>query len=122
MLESTLCDAVESLITKYQMSEYQQKKCREFFSVQRVNDFIYPGNLKSRIAVDIKVAYHMLESLKKQGFLSNLYEVYCFDCNRSKGIFLDSLVSFDPDMYCDFCQKKLTLEDNVIVLYKVVHL
>lgn len=122
MLESTLCNAVENLIIKYQMSEYQQKKCREFFNAQKVNDFIYAGHLKSKISVDIKVAYQMLEYLKEEGFLSNLYEVYCFDCNKSKGIFLDSIVSFNPDMYCDFCQKKLTVEDNIIVLYKVIHL
>lgn len=104
------------------MSEYQQKKCREFFCAQKVNDFIYAGHLKSKISVDIKVAYQMLEELKKEGFLSNLYEIYCFDCNKSKGIFLDSVASFNPDLYCDFCQKKLTVEENIIVLYKVIRL
>ena len=64
------------------------------------------------------VAY--MEELKKQGFLENLYEVYCFDCNKSKGIFLESLEEFNPDWYCDFCGKKLSLEENIIVLYKVV--
>lgn len=64
----------------------------------------------------------MLEELKNGGFLTNLYEVYCFDCNKSKGVFLDSLASFNPDMYCDFCQKKLTVEDNIIVLYKVIRI
>lgn len=62
----------------------------------------------------------MLEDLKEQGFLSNIYEVYCFDCNKSKGIFLDSITSFSPDMCCDFCGKELTLEENIIVLYKVI--
>lgn len=76
--------------------------------------------MKSKIAVDIKVAYEMLEKLKGQGYLRNLYELYCFDCNKSKGIFFDSLEMFDPDKYCDFCGKHLTLEDNIIVLYKVV--
>lgn len=104
------------------MSEYQQKKLREFFSVQKINDFIYAGHLKSKICVDIKIAYQILEELKVEGFLSNLYEVYCFDCNKSKGIFLDSVTSFNPDMYCDFCNKKLTVEDNIIVLYKVIRL
>ncbi|MDN0062404.1 response regulator [Mediterraneibacter glycyrrhizinilyticus] len=85
-----------------------------------MGDYVYPGHLKSKIAVDIKVSYKMLEELKKQGFLENLYEVYCFDCNKSKGIFLESLEEFNPDWYCDFCGKKLSLEENIIVLYKVV--
>lgn len=109
-------------MNKYQLSEYQQKKCREFFSAQKINDYIYAGHLKSKICVDIKIAYQILEELKNEGFLSNLYEIYCFDCNKSKGIFLDSIASINPDMYCDFCDKNLTVEDNIIVLYKVIRL
>lgn len=105
---------------QYQLTPYQQKKCREFFSCQKVNDFVYAGNLKSKLAIDIKVAYKMLEDLKKQGYLVNLYEIYCFDCNKSKGVFLESLEAFDPDLCCDFCNGSLTMDDNIIVLYKVV--
>ena len=73
------------------------------------------------MAVDIRTAYVMLEELKKQGFLKNLYEVYCFDCKKSKGIFLESLEEFKPDWYCDFCDEPLSIEKNIIVLYKVVN-
>ena len=85
-----------------------------------MGDYVYPGHLKSKMAVDIKASYEILEELKTQGFLSNLYEVYCFDCNKSKGVFLESLEEFNPDWYCDFCDRKLTLADNIIVLYKVI--
>lgn len=102
------------------MTSYQQKKCDEFFEFIKEGDYIYPGHLKSKLFIDIKDAYEILESLKQQGFLRNLYEVYCFDCNKSKGIFLDSLEQFNPDWYCDFCGKHLSLEENIIVLYKVV--
>lgn len=105
---------------QYQLTQYQQRKCRDFFSAQKLNDYIYAGHLKSKISVDIKTAYRMLEELKEQGFLSNIYEVYCFDCNKSKGIFLDSITAFNPDMCCDFCGKELNVEDNLIVLYKVI--
>ena len=120
MLQSTLCSALNCILHNFQLSEYQQKQCREFFSMQKINDYIYAGHLKSKICVDIKIAYQILEELKKKGFLSNLYEIYCFDCNKSKGIFLDSVMSFNPDMYCDFCDKNLTVEDDVVVLYKVI--
>lgn len=102
------------------MTPYQQKKSEEYFSILRPGDYVYPGHLKSKLVIDIKEAYYILEELKKQGYLRNLYEIYCFDCNKSKGIFLDSLEQFDPDLYCDFCGKKLSIEENIIVLYKVV--
>ena len=85
-----------------------------------MGDFIYPGHLKSKMVVDIKVAYQLLEKLKKQGFLIILYVVYCFDCNKSKGIFLESLEEFNPDWHCDFCEKQMSIDENIIVLYKVV--
>lgn len=107
---------------QHQLTPYQQKKCDEFFAVLKEGDYIYPGHLKSKIVIDIKSAYNILEELKEQGFLKNLYEVYCFDCNKSKGIFLDSLEQFNPDLYCDFCGKSLSLDENIIVLYKVVRL
>lgn len=85
-------------------------------------DYIYPGHLKSKLNVDIHVAYEILEELKKLGFVQNLFEVYCFDCNKSKGIFLDSLEHFNPDWHCDFCDQPLSIENNIIVLYKVISL
>jgi len=88
----------------------------------KAGDYIYPGHLKSKLSIGIKDAYEMLENLKRQGFLKNLYEVYCFECNKSKGIFLDSLEQFDSDWYCDFCNKHLSIEENIIVLYKVVRI
>ncbi len=120
MSKNTLCDAIKTLELQHQLTTYQQKKCDEFFSILKVGDYVYPGHLKSKMAVDIKVAYQMLEGLKKQGFLINLYEVYCFDCNKSKGIFLESLEDFNPDWHCDFCDKQLSIDENIIVLYKVV--
>ncbi|MCI5950886.1 MAG: hypothetical protein MRZ63_01055 [Anaerostipes sp.] len=122
MSKNTLCDAIKILELQHQLTPYQEKKCEEFFSALKIGDYVYPGHLKSKLAVDIKVAYEMLEELKKQGLLKNLYEVYCFDCNRSKGIFLESLEEFNPDMYCDFCGKHMSIEENIIVLYKVVNI
>lgn len=105
---------------QHQLTPYQQKKCDAFFYVLKVNDYIYPGHFKSKLNISMKFAYEILEELKRQGFLENLYEVYCFECNRSKGIFLESLEQFDLDWHCDFCDKPLTLAENIIVLYKVV--
>lgn len=88
----------------------------------RLGDFIYAGQLKSRLVISIEEAYQILEDLKNEGFLTNLYEIYCHDCSRSTGKFLDSLEEFNSESYCDFCGKLFTLEENVIVLYKVVRI
>jgi hypothetical protein len=107
------------------LTPYQQKKIDKFFSVQKVGDKIYAGYLKSIIFVDIKVAYNILEELKNQKFLRNVYEVYCTNCSKSKGIFLNSINEFTEDMYCEFCNKQLCNNepmsplDNLIVLYEV---
>lgn len=69
MLQSTLCSALDCILHNFQLSEYQQKQCREFFSMQKINDYIYAGHLKSKICVDIKIAYQILEELKGKGFL-----------------------------------------------------
>jgi hypothetical protein len=103
------------------MTSYQQNKCDEFFGFIKVGDYIYPGHLKSKLGIDIRAAYDILENLKKQGFLKNLYEIYCFDCDKSKCKYLESLGQFTPDLYCDFCGKHLSIEENIVVLYKVIN-
>lgn len=63
-----------------------------------------------------------MDDLKNRGFVKKIYEVYCMDCNRSKGVFLESLTDFDEKYTCDFCNKPLTVSDDIIVLYKVLHI
>lgn len=105
----------------YRLTLYQSKKADEFFSVVKPGDFIYPGHLKSKLCIDIKTAYLFMEDLKKLEFVKNLYEVYCMDCGRSKGIFLEALSDFDDNLTCDFCDKPLSVTEDIIVLYKVLH-
>ena len=111
----TLLSVIENLKIAYRLTPYQEKKCDEFFSYFR------PGYLKSKICIDIKTAYLFMEDLKKAGFVKNIYEVYCMECNKSKGIFLESLTDFDDNFACDFCNKSLSVSDDIIVLYKVLH-
>lgn len=117
----TLLDAVENLKISYNLTAYQSKKCDEFFVVIQPGDFIYPGHLKSKLLVDIKTAYFFMEDLKKEGFVTNIYEVYCKQCHKSKGIFLDTLTDFNEDYTCDFCNNSLSVLEDIIVLYKVIH-
>ena len=122
MSEITLLDVIGNLKSAYRLTPYQSKKCDEFFSVVQPGDFIYPGYLKSKLCIDIKTAYLFMEDLKKLGFARNLYEVYCMECGKSKGIFLESLSDFNDDFTCDFCNKELSVSEDIIVLYKVLHI
>ena len=122
MSKNTLYNVIKNLILQYQLMPYQQRKINEFFSVIKEGDYIYAGHFKSKLAISIDQAYCMLEELKREGFLANFYEVYCHDCGKSSGRFFDSLEEFDNDLYCDFCEKHFSLEENVIVLYKVIHI
>ena len=122
MSEITLLDVIGNLKSAYRLTPYQSKKCDEFFSVVQPGDFIYPGHLKSKLCIDIKTAYLFMEDLKKLGFARNLYEVYCMECGKSKGIFLESLSDFNDDFTCDFCNKELSVSEDIIVLYKVLHI
>lgn len=63
-----------------------------------------------------------MEDLKKVGLVKNIYEVYCMECGKSKGIFLDALTDFDVNFTCDFCSKPLSVSEDLIVLYKVLHI
>ena len=76
--------------------------------------------IKSRLNISIDSAYIILDELKEQGYLVHWYEIYCHECNRSTGVFLDTPRKFNPDQCCDFCGRQMTLEKNLIILYKVV--
>lgn len=120
MSEITLINAVKNLKAVYHLTEYQNKKLESYFSAVLIGDYIYPGVLKSKTGIDIKIIYEIMEELKKQNFVNNIYEIYCSNCYRSKGRFLESLREFKEDFYCDFCDEKLNIAEDIIVLYKVV--
>ena len=82
-----------------------------------IGDLIYPREL---FAGDIITAYKILEELKAEGFLSTVYEVYCYNCNKPKGLILNSISEFNDDLHCDFCKRALNIADDLIVLYIVV--
>ena len=118
----SLFNALENLETEYRLTPCQRKRCSEFFSTVNPGDIIYPGALKKKLSLGLIKIYFLLEYLKKQGFLQCMYEVYCMGCGHSKGIFLDSLADFNDGNTCDLCGKSLSVTEDLIVLYKVLHL
>lgn len=119
MLESTLLTVTESLRNRYKLTSYQEKKLVEFIRYWKINDYIYPGVLKSKLNISIKDAYEILENIKSMDILENVYEVYCKKCSKSKGVYLKSLNSLPEDISCDFCNHEFNVLNDTIVLYKV---
>lgn len=119
MLENTLSTVIENLRNKHNLTDYQVKKLEGFMKYWKVNDYIYPGLLKSKLNISIKDAYQILEYIKSLGILENAYEVYCRQCSKSKGIYLKSLTSMPEDLSCDFCNKEFNPLEDTVVLYKV---
>jgi Fe2+ or Zn2+ uptake regulation protein len=115
-----ICRAAKSIGKRFHLTSHQQHKCINFFAHISKEDRIYPGYLQSRLEIDIQTAYKFLECLKGQGYLKNLYEVYCFECNKNNGKYLESLEQFSPNLCCNFCGKHLSLDSNILVLYKVI--
>ena len=122
MSEITLCNAIKNIELQYQLTPYQKNNCDQYFYYLKIDDLVYPGQLKSIIAIDIKTAYQMLEELKDQGYLSVVYQVRCHNCGRTKEIFLDSISAFNLEYHCDFCGHHLDTISDFMVLYKVINL
>lgn len=120
MLENTLITVIENLKIKHRLTEYQERKLTDFIKYWKINDYIYPGLLKSKLNISIKDAYEILEYIKSLGILENAFEVYCRKCSKSKGIYLKSLVDIPQDLSCDFCNNEFNSLEDTVVLYKVI--
>lgn len=118
--KTPLFDVIKSLEDVYLLGNYQKNKCDEFFKCIKIGEYIYPGHLKSIINVDIKTAYKFMEDLKNKEFVVNIYEIYCTRCEKSKGVFLNSVTEFNRGCTCDFCNNDLDLFKDLTVLYKII--
>jgi hypothetical protein len=122
MLENTLSTVFRNLITQqHDLTPYQTKQFDAFVKHLKKGDHIYPGQLKSKLNMDIKSVYQTLEGLRERGFLESNYEIYCPDCHRFKGEIVDSLTDIDPDASCDFCNHQFEPTKDTIMIYKVIN-
>lgn len=120
MLENTLSIVIENLKSKHNLKDYQVKQLSRNMKFWKRGDYIYPGHIKSKLNISIIAAYEILETIKSMGILDNVYEVYCRNCSKSKGIFLDTLTDIKEDLSCDFCNHEFNSLEDTIALYKVI--
>lgn len=122
MSSNTLLNIIKEQEIKCQLTPDQRKKCDEFFQIVRVGDFIYPSYLAARLGVNVKTAYLFLEGMKAAGFVRNMYEIYCSDCEEGTGVFRERLTGPTCllECTCGRCGKKLSITKDIIVLYQVI--
>lgn len=120
MLENTLLMHIDSLKEKYNLTSYQIKKLSEQLKYWKKGTLVYPGALKSKINMNIKDVYDILEKFTKDGTLERNYEIYCTECKKFKGKIVRSLSDIPEDCSCDFCDDPIDPLYDTIAIYRVV--
>lgn len=121
MLETTLCNIIETLTIRENLNSYQIKQLRVQVKNWKKDTIIYPGMFKSKLNIKIDEAYDILEFLKSKKILERNYEVYCKECHKFKGVIIRTPSEYKrAKMYCDFCNTELAPLDDSIVIYRVI--
>ncbi len=122
MLENTLCNIIETLITSHNLNDYQIKQLKLQIKHWHKDTIIYPGMFKSKLNIKIAEAYDILDFFKKNNILERNYEVYCKNCHKFKGIIIRTPSEYKSlKMYCDFCNSELSPLEDSIVIYRVIY-
>lgn len=87
-----------------------------------VGSWIYPGTLKRKFRIDIKVVYMILLEMQNIGYLSPYYEVICDKCNHTIGEAYPSLDSIPEFIECENCEgsEPIIAVKNAYLIFKVV--
>lgn len=102
------------------ISEEKAQNICAFISNYKVNSWVYPGVIKRKFNIDIKLVYRILNLLQKNGYVESYFEVCCKVCKRSLG---DVYRSYDdiPDVLeCGNCGTGTDAPQNAYMIYKVI--
>ena len=91
----------------------------KFLITYKKNDFIYPSAIKRKLKFEDKKVYEILSVLENNGIIKMYYEIFCYNCNRTIGLF-EYFCQLEQNMECENCEESLNSMDNVKVVYKVV--
>ena len=83
------------------------------------NEFIYPSTIKRKLKLEDKKVYKILTILEDAGIIKMYYEIFCYNCNSSKGLY-SYFNELDDYLICDNCENNLNSNDNVKIVYKVI--
>lgn len=109
-------------MSKFNLNPYQTKQIQLISKYWSVGLTIYPGDIKSRINLDINTTYKLLKELEDKGFLEKRYELYCSECHKFKGKVLKTLTDDLGECSCDFCDHEFSVFKDTITIFEVVNL
>lgn len=120
MLPDILSNVKENLEKASILNEKQISILIDNMKFWKVNNLIYPAQVKSLLFIDYKKTYQVLEIIKNLGILEYNYELYCSKCEK----FIDkkplrSLNEFPQVLYCDENHRMDPFND-VILIFRVI--
>lgn len=106
------------------LNKSQQTALSLLFKNYKPGNSIYPGVLIRELNIEMRVAYEILDLLKENGYLQELYEIYCPYESKSMGITYDNLLELltdDEIKFCPECNHEVNIKENNILIYKMLH-
>ncbi|MNW58222.1 hypothetical protein D3C74_360700 [compost metagenome] len=106
------------------LNNTQRATLSRIFKMFKPGNYVYPGVLIRELNIQMKVAYQILNLLKENGYLKELYEIYCPSESKSIGKLYDNLLDLLGDnleQYCPECGQLINVQDNNILIYQVLH-
>ncbi len=121
MLHNSFLITSKNLTVK--LNSQQKTALARLFSYFQPNHYVYPGVLIRELNIDMKAAYEILDLLKKSGYLKEYYEIYCPYESKSIGKIYDNLLDLlgdDLNQDCPECGQSINIQENNILIYKVI--
>lgn len=106
------------------LNRQQKAALTGLFKLFKPGNYVYPGVLIRELNIEMKVAYQILDLLKENGYLKELYEIYCPYESKSIGKLYENLLDLlgdDLNQYCPECGQPINIQENNILIYQVVH-
>ena len=120
MLHNSFLITSENLTVK--LNKKQQEALSRLFSLFKPGHYIYPGILIRELNVEMKAAYEILDLMKNNDFLVELYEIYCPNESKSTGIIYENLLDLIGDEViqdCPECGQPVNIREHNILIYKM---
>lgn len=90
-----------------------------FFIRFKKNDYVYPSTIKRKLKLEDKKVYEILTHLENAGIIKMYYEIFCYNCSNSKGLYT-YFSELEDNLICDNCENNLDSNYNVRIVYKVI--
>jgi ribosomal protein S27E len=93
----------------------------QFLNRYKSGRWIYPSVLKSKLKIDIKEVYAILEICVDAGLIEQYLEIYCPECKKFTGYHYKTIFDIPEEVYCLHCDEEITNPQKyAIIIYKVL--